>query len=364
MLQFPSKISILAGVVAAVFIGAGASAQFAPVTNFLPRATGGIINDNLRAGIRDALLPALNIRSSAGSVGALAVSPSGIFLVTAPADGSVRIWDLKHGLESRRLTGLSSAATAVAINADDTLIAAGDEDGVKVWNIHNGKLLHSLSGHDGPVTALAFGKEPNMLLTGGQDDEIAQWDLATGDEVQRFRDHEGDIRDIALSESGDTMVSGDETGALLVWDLETGAVGEPFGPVQDDEALSAVAMSPDGRFIATGDEDGEIKLWEVDGSEIGRFGSIDGPVEQLSFNSDGSQLVSVGSENFVTLWDVDDRDEIRTFEGHRDQLLGVSFESRHGMVLSASKDGIVRLWNPEDGATLARLISTTAGWAV
>jgi WD40 repeat protein len=364
MLQFPSKVTILAGVAAAVLIGASASAQFAPLSSIVPRVTGTIVNDNLRAGIRDAILPALNIRSSAGSVGALAVSRSGVFLATAPADWSVRIWDLKNGLETQRLRGLSSAATAVAINEDDTIIAAGDEDGVKVWNLQNGKLLHSLSGHDGPVTALAFGKAPNMLLTGGQDDQIAQWNLTTGEEEQRFTDHEGDIRDIAISASGDSMVSGDENGAVLVWDLETGAVGEQFGPIQDSEGLAAIAMSPDGRYIATGDDDGEIKLWEADGSEIARFGSIDGPVEQLNFNSDGSRLVSVGSDNFVTLWDVEDRDELRKFEGHRDQLLGVGFESRHGMVLSASKDGVVRLWNPEDGVTLARLISTTAGWAV
>jgi WD40 repeat protein len=364
MLQFSSKITspILAGLLILTGVGTSVNAQFAPLSSIIPRATGSIINDNLRQGVRDALLPALNIRSSAGAVGAMAVSPSGVYLATAPADGTVRIWDLKNGLESRRISGLSSAAGAVAINSDDTIIAAADDSGAKVWNLITGKLLHTLSGHDGPVTALTFGNDANTLLTGGEDDEIAQWDLATGDEVRRFTDHDGDIRDIAVRD--DVMVSGDETGAIIVWDLDDGSAGEPFGPVADDEALSAVALSPDGNFIASGTEDGDIKIWDADGGEIGRLGSIDGPVGQLSFNADGSKLASVGSDDNVTLWNVEDEDEIGKYQGHTGGLLGVGFETRHGRILSAGKDGIVRVWDAETGVALARLISTTAGWAV
>ncbi|MBT5667420.1 MAG: hypothetical protein HOJ06_18935, partial [Rhodospirillaceae bacterium] len=364
MLQFSSRFTspFVAGLLALVCVGGSASAQFTQLQSVVPLATGSIVNDNLRQGVRDALLPALNIRSSAGAVGAMAVSPSGLFLATAPADGTVRVWDLKNGLETRRISGLASAAAAVAINADDTILAAADDSGAKVWDLVTGKLLHTLTGHDGPVTALAFGKDANTLLTGGLDDEIAQWNLATGDEVRRFTGHDGDIRDIALNNG--VMVSGDESGAIIVWDIDDGAPSDPFGPVTDDEKLGAVALSADGRFIASGTEDGDIKLWNAEGEEIGRFGSIEGPVGQLNFNADGSKLVSVGSDNAVTLWSVEDREEVGKFEGHRDGVLGVGFETRHGRILSAGNDGIVRVWDADSGVALARLISTTSGWAV
>jgi WD40 repeat protein len=364
MLQFPSRFTspFVAGLLALVCASSSASAQFAPLQSVVPLATGSIVHDNLRQGIRDALLPALNIRSSAGAVGAMAVSPSGLYLATAPADGTVRVWDLKNGLETRRISGLSSAAGAVAINADDTILAAADDSGAKVWDLVTGKLLHTLSGHDGPVTALAFGKDANTLLTGGQDDEIAQWDLTTGDEARRFTAHDGDIRDIEVSNG--VMVSGDETGAVIVWDFDDGEPSDPFGPVTDDEELGAVALSADGRYIATGTTDGDIKLWDTDGEEIGRFGSIEGPVGQLNFNADGTKLVSVGSDNAVTLWSVEDREEVGKFEGHKGGVLGVGFETRHGRILSAGNDGIVRVWDADSGVALARLISTTSGWAV
>lgn len=364
MLQFSSRLTspFLAGLLALVCVGGSANAQFTQLQSVVPLATGSIVNDNLRQGIRDALLPALNIRSSAGAVGAMAVSPSGLYLATAPADGTVRVWDLKNGLETRRISGLASAASAVAINADDTILAAADDSGAKVWDLVTGKLLHTLTGHDGPVTALAFGKDANTLLTGGQDDEIAQWNLATGDEVRRFTGHDGDIRDLALNNG--VMVSGDESGAIIVWDFEDGAPSDPFGPVTDDETLGAVALSADGRFIASGTEDGDIKLWNGEGEEIGRFGSIEGPVGQLNFNADGTKLVSVGSDNAVTLWSVEDREEVGKFEGHKDGVLGVGFETRYGRILSAGNDGIVRVWDADSGVALARLISTTSGWAV
>ena len=58
--------------------------------------------------------------------------------------------------ESLRTFGLKSAqprdpapvVTAVAINADGTLLAtAGDDHLVNLWNIDDGKLAHTLQGH-------------------------------------------------------------------------------------------------------------------------------------------------------------------------------------------------------------------------
>lgn len=356
-----TRFLVAGALVAGLFAATAASAQFSAISGAVTRSVTGIVNDAITQNAR-AALPPLTIRSSAGAVGALAVSAKGNFLVTAPSDGTVRIWDLANGIEIRRIRDLSGAARAVGVNANETLAAAAQGDTVTVWNLMSGARRHALRGDGGVVTAMAFGADPNILLTGESDGTIIQWDLATGREHRRFIGHDAEIRAIALSANGETMATADADGAIYVWNFEDGTAGERFGP--EDEGLTSLAITADGKWIASGASDGEVVLWDDDGDRIGRFGSHDGPVVTLAFSPDGKILASADSDAEIQLWDVDDRDDIVVLEGHRDSIVGVTFEAQHGRLLSASEDGIVRVWDQASGEALARIISTKSGWAV
>ena len=347
----PFRILIASALAAGLFTATAATAQFSAISGALTRSVSGIVNDEITQNARDALLP-LTICSSAGALGALAVSAKGNFLVTAPSDGSVRIWDLANGIQIRRIRDLSGTARALGVNANETLAAAARGDTVKVWNLFSGQRVHELRGDGGEVTAIAFGADPDILLTGESDGTIIQWDLASGRQVRRFSGHDVEIRAIVISADGDTMATADAEGAILVWDFTDGTAGERFGP--EEEGLTSLAISADG----------EIVLWDSTGDRIGRFGSHDGPVVTLAFSPDGTLLASADSDAEIQIWSVLERDETIELAGHTNAIVGLAFEAQHGRLLSASQDGIVRVWNPANGGALARIISTKSGWAV
>lgn len=132
-----------------------------------------------------------------GGINALAFSADGTMLASAGNDLTVKLWTLPEGgrpvsstqrravqalgfngqtlligadpiqqidmIERASLPSLRVGApvTAMAINADGTLLATGDEDGsIKVWTLPDGTLQEShIARHIGsrdPVTALAF----------------------------------------------------------------------------------------------------------------------------------------------------------------------------------------------------------------
>ena len=127
-----------------------AVAQFsvgATISGEVSRTVSGVISDAIRQNAQDAL-PPLTIRTSAGAVGAMAVSSSGRFMVTAPSDASLRIWDLSSGMEIRRIRGLSGAAGAVSVSADETFVAASDGNSVKGWASPRGRMLNLMDAHD------------------------------------------------------------------------------------------------------------------------------------------------------------------------------------------------------------------------
>lgn len=340
-------------------------AQFSSVgsviSSEISRTVSGVISDAISQNARDAL-PPLTIRTSAGAVGAMSVSTSGRFMITAPGDASIRIWDLTSGMEIRRIRGLARAASAVSVSSDERLVAAVDGSSVKIWNLLSGAVERELAFPSGAPTAIAFGGNPTILMTGGTDNTVIQWDTATGQQTRNFNGHSGAIKAIAFSEDGKTMATADIGGTIYVWDFEAGSAGNGFGPTES--GLDAMALSADGKWLASGDKNGEVVLWERDGDRVGRFGRHDDPLTTLAFSRDAKFLASADTGKEVWLWDTIKRDDIFELTGHNDGIVGVAFEGRHGRLLSASEDGIVRAWDTASGNWLAKIISTKSGWAV
>ena len=81
-----------------------------------------------------------------GAVNGLAVTADGARIVTASADGTVRVWDTKTGGELLKLRD-QAGVTSVAITGDGTRIVAGSANGTaRVWDAETGAELRQLRG--------------------------------------------------------------------------------------------------------------------------------------------------------------------------------------------------------------------------
>lgn len=86
---------------------------------------------------------------------------------------------------------------------------------------------------------------------------------------------------------------------VVVWDLAD--PGEPPVVFPHDLDVNGIAFSPDGCFVESSSADGLVRVWDVIRQE--RLGPpLPGDVAQ--FSSDGTQLLVVGTEGSVWLWDL------------------------------------------------------------
>src|SRR5580692_12117168 len=119
-----SWIRAMAALVA-LAVPSAAFAQAGLVRSDTGAAAGAIQNE-----IREAVRPQLQITNSAGAITGLALSADGATLAIVPSDHSVRVWDLKNGLQQARFDAPGAinpaGLAAMGLGNDAQLASAGN----------------------------------------------------------------------------------------------------------------------------------------------------------------------------------------------------------------------------------------------
>jgi WD40 repeat protein len=189
----------------------------------------------------------------------------------------------------------------------------------------------------------------------------------------------------AFSPDGTRVVTVSGGRTATVWNVSTGnPVGEPL---KHAASVVSAMFSPDGRQVITASEDGTARVWNAaSGVPAGTEMNQNARVVSAALDGSGAHLVML-SANYALLWDVEARRQISQRLDHREEsgppvfstdghvlitmplnvaaadlrdvhhglrVLGqlrhetnpvAAAASRTGLLLTASQDGTVHLWD-------------------
>lgn len=335
--------------------------------------------------------------------------PNGDRLVSASADGTLRIWDVETGETLHVLTGHSGPVRAVAMDTEyisglrgriaEQIVSASDDRTLRVWNAESGEEMAVLDGDNETLHCIALqdrrrivtwsrmgdlkiyhvdGHEPPGWLgspgmsVGGAlvtaDDRklilwsrslvqgqvrIAVWDLERGQEVASFRGPESPFVASAVTPDGSRLVVGSMVGGVGVWDLvkQQSVTWIPghSGPI------TAIQMSQDGEWALTASWDGTLRILDLRKMTSLEMG-IDHKDRVLAcaMNWDARAAVSASADRTLYLWRLEEG-QGRRLTGHEDQVTGCAFTRDGTRVVSCSLDGTLAIWDALSGAILHRL---------
>ena len=91
-------------------------------------------------------------------------------LATGGDEKVVRLWDWGAQKSNAALIGATASISAIASNADASIIAAGSDDGaVSIWQSNNTAVTQQFQAHSGKVLTLAVLPHGRQIVTAGMD---------------------------------------------------------------------------------------------------------------------------------------------------------------------------------------------------
>ncbi|WP_166364784.1 TIR domain-containing protein [Pseudomonas akapageensis] len=294
------------------------------------------------------------LKGHKGMVTSVAFSKDGR-IVSGGADWTLLLWDAKTGKPVfEPLKGHQGTVATVAFNKDGSRIVSGSRDWtIRLWDATTGKPVgEPLKGHEGPVTKVVFKSDDIHIVSGSRDQTVREWDVNTGNPMgPPIRGHNSEF--LAFNQEGNRIVSGSLDQSLQVWSAHTGAsIGEVI--MRDYSVVLSVAFRPD-RILSLS-TDSTLRQWAAKKNKeeiLSILQGDDGEVSSVAFSGNGSLIVSGSKDGMLRLWSAETGKPItQQWRGHDGEVTSVAFNPDGSRIVSGSTDSTLRLWNAENGKSI------------
>ncbi len=287
-----------------------------------------------------------------------AAPPLGGRLITADS-ARVAVYDAGSArLLKRWPVGEYSPGRLVVLSPDGRRLASMDRQGVRVVDLASNDLIYE-QPTDGKVFTAAFDHQSRVLAI-GFNDRIELVDLGLRRGTAGLIQTDGRVTALAFSRDGQSLAAGGKTRRGSVdpsdgnpvlrwtrkwvarWDTDTlqprGGVFEPT------ETTDALVFSRDGSRLFAG---GRTQIHVIDAHGMKVIQAMDSGGGCLALCPEGKRLVSSGSDDVLTIWDVPSLGRLGTRRGHLGKVNSLAISPDGRQVVSCSDDGTVKVWSLE-----------------
>ncbi|AKG20277.1 nSTAND1 domain-containing NTPase [Calothrix sp. 336/3] len=151
-----------------------------------------------------------------------------------------------------------------------------------------------------------------------------------------------------ISPDGQSLVMSYGSGRSIGATTELWKVGEET-PIRLS-AAPIVSYSADGKHLAVGDNDGTVKFFQS-GSQFLELKGHQGLIYSLNFSPDAKQLITVGNDNTIRLWNLDTEIDIQPEKQLPNPIQKISF-SPDSKQIATLEAGTIHLWDISSGQQL------------
>ncbi|KAF2755690.1 WD40 repeat-like protein [Pseudovirgaria hyperparasitica] len=254
-------------------------------------------------------------------------------------DKSVWSWLCVSGKQTARYTGhgdFVKAVTCVVVHGTELLITGAADAVIRVWDIEANRAVSALKGHTRGILSLVV--DPSTTAAAHESTGVGNGDAKDDDEdgVTLFSsDSTREIRKWCITPSSSRQLT---TEPILVHET---SITQLYFPAYTD------ADDPPDLYTASADKSTlclsrtATPAWKADTvlahPDFVRAVLVDG---------DAGVVVTACRDEEVRIWDKSSGELVYTYSGHWEEVLGLAFARKDGVVgvVSVGIDGTVRWW--------------------
>ncbi|MCI4626281.1 MAG: WD40 repeat domain-containing protein, partial [Candidatus Magnetoovum sp. WYHC-5] len=271
-----------------------------------------------------------------------------------PKKGLLNAWELQY------LKKHTAAVTAVALSADGSMALSGGADkAIYLWDMETGQLVREFKGHGSAIKCIKFSLDDQYVFSCDDSSIIYMWDVKEGSLVYEFYGHTAAVSFLDISPDGEFLLTASFDETIRLWEIKTRETIKIYKG--HNNKVTAALFSPDMEFIVSCGYDETVRLWVLhDTSPINSYRVPDNPLWCISLPAHKSYVMAGGMYGGnIVLWNLHGKTQ-RTLRGHTDWINALCITMDGQFVLSASKDGTVRLWHV-DSARCLRVFNLHSG---
>jgi WD40 repeat protein len=315
----------------------------------------------------------------------LAWSPDGTVLAAASAAGPVSIFGRTDGARQHQLPGHENGTNCLAwqpavqksqdgeprtdsasddpasvLRSPSCALATGGQDGaVKFWDATAGQhTATAVLGHGwiehlqwmprsvdaGPSPGSRPGGEtsPHLFAAAGRTLAALRPDASL---AHTFKPAPKTISALAAQPAGGCIAVA-YFGGVVLWDAAD-FIAQKELPYAN--AIHALVWSPDNKWLVSGNQDPSVHLWIPEQDVELHMSGYETKVKFLSFDHTSRWLATSGGRE-ACVWDctgAGPEGREPAMLPHEAPVCAVKFQNAHGLLATASQDGVVQLWSPE-----------------
>ncbi|PIL23193.1 hypothetical protein GSI_14502 [Ganoderma sinense ZZ0214-1] len=279
----------------------------------------------------------------------------------------------------------------VASHDSQRIVSASSDGTIIIWDAERGTIVHEWLAHRYPILALALSPDSRRLVSAGGDGPgaLAVWDV--GDTVSKVASLEGhtEALNACVWSPDGTLIASSDRGAVRVWDALTFEQRDLVLRLNEWEPVfvpGTLRFSPDRRHLAWISKSllgtyryDNCSIWMPLSGEQPRRLEVrpprishreNGYIHALSFHPGSGRVATAygfvhwrAEGSAVRVWDVATGALLIAMHmaGHRSGVTDVSFSPDGRSVLSASADGVAKIWDAESGEETASFSSESGG---
>jgi WD40 repeat protein len=241
-----------------------------------------------------------------------------------------------------------SNSQASTLNSQQVLASGGQDGAVKFWDVIAGQ--HTATAQLGAggawVEHLAW-SGGTLFAAAGRTLAAVRADATV---AHTFKPAPKTIAALAARPGGGSIAVA-YFGGVVLWDADDFVAQKelPYG-----NGIHALVWSPDNKWLVSGNQDPSVHLWIPEQDIELHMSGYETKVKHLSFDHTSRWLATSGGRD-ACIWDCSGAGP----EGrepamlpHEAPVCTVAFQNSHGLLATASQDGVVQLWSPERGKPL------------